>query len=227
MNILIIEDEPLVATSIKRIFTNVPFANIIEVAYDFDTAFTKAMSNVFDVMLVDIYLGKDSLTGLDLCKSVRKANAEVILIIITAHNSIKYLEKAFALGVNDYITKPFSFKEVELRTKRWLLLLHKVTTENVISYQELSYSPQKDQVYFKNKSLHLTKQAKLLLFLFLKHPEQILSQVYIQEKIWGDYDTSKNRNVRSNVQLLRATLPDSCRYWIQNIRGKGYRISCR
>ena len=72
--------------------------------------------------------------------------------------------------------------------------------------------------------MKITKKSKMLFLLFLKNAEKILSQDFIQEKLWGDYDLSfKNRNIRSSVQLLRRALAHyPCKNWIQTVSGEGY-----
>lgn len=223
MNILIIEDEAIIATSIKKLLKEISFVNIIDIAHSFEEGFQKATSNIFDIALVDIFLGQNQHNGFELCKIIRKENQEIPLIIITAYHSIRYIEKAFSIGVNDYITKPFNHKEVELRIKRWMMLSHKITTKTEIIYHSLIFKPQDNLFYFNNKPLYLSKKNKILLLIFLQKPEKILSHFYLKEKLWGDYlNCDKNRNVRSNVQLLKKAIPKECIDWIKNVRGEGY-----
>lgn len=223
MNILIVEDEKIVASSIKNLLGKIPFVNFVDVALDFETAFQKALSDIFDLVLVDIFLGKDQHNGFELCKIIRGKNKEIPLIIITAYHSINYIEKAFSLGVNDYITKPFNHKEVELRIKRWLMLSHKIRTETKIVYHELVFCPQNSLFTFKSKKFLLSKKQKALLLIFLQKPNIILSKAYLTEKLWGDYlECDKTRNIRSNIQLLKNALPQGCRHWLKNVRGEGY-----
>lgn len=223
MNILIIEDEIIVASSIKNILKKISFVNFIDIAHNFEDGFQKSMTNVFDIILVDIFLGHDQLNGFEICKIIRKKNKEIPLVIITSYHSIRYIEKAFSIGVNDYITKPFHHKEVEIRIKRWLMLSHQIKTETEITYQEVIFYPQTNLFFFNKKPIILSKKNKILLLIFLQKPEKILSQSYLREKLWGDYlHCDKKRNLRSNIQLLKKSLPKECRDWIQNIRGEGY-----
>lgn len=225
MNILIVEDEKIIASSIQNLLKKIPFTNIIDIAHDFETAFQKVNSDIFDLILVDIFLGKDQLNGFELCKIIRKQNEEIPLIIITAYHSIQYIEKAFSIGVNDYITKPFNHKEVEIRSKRWLMLSHKIKTKTEITYAELEFYPGNDLFLFKKKKFVLSKKQKNLLLIFLQKPNITLSKEYLSEKLWGDYFFSdKKRNIRSNIQLLKKALPKGCRHWIKNVRGEGYAL---
>jgi len=223
MNILIVEDETIIGLSIQKILKKIPFVNLVDIAHDFDEAFEKTSSNIYDIALIDIFLGNGKHNGFELCEIIRRKNQAIPLVIITAYHSIKYIEKAFEIGANDYITKPFNHKELELRIKRWLLLSHKIKTETEIHYNELTFKPQNNLFYFRKKALHLSKKNKILLLIFLKKPEQILSKEYLSEKLWGDYfNCDKKRNIRSNIQLLKKAVPIECSNWLYNIRGEGY-----
>lgn len=223
MNVLIVEDDKIIAEVLKNILKKVKNINLIQSALTFNDAYQKAMSQVFDIVLIDIFLDKNDFNGIDLCKSIRKVNSEIILIFITSAISLKYLEEAFLYGANDYITKPFNYKEVELRIKRWSLIYRTIKTSQIISYYELSYDTMQNEFYLQKNQIKLTKKEKRLLSIFLRKKEETLTQEYLQEKLWGDFDlTFKTRNIRSNIQLLKKALPDKCKNWIQNIRGEGY-----
>ncbi len=223
MNVLVVEDNIQVAQSIKKILSANKLINIVDVAHDFNQAFDKIYSDVFDLLLLDIFLGKDSLTGLDLCAKIREKNKKIPIIILTSVTSISYLEKAFKLGANDYIRKPFNSKELELRIERWMQLSEDFSLKRILKYKELSYDFHTNQFYFNNKPINLTKKNKFLLRLFLVNPEELLPAAYVKEKFWGDYPgIRKNRNLRSNIQSLRDELEPYCANWLKTKRGEGY-----
>lgn len=223
MNVLVVEDEFRVAHSIKKALSESKLLNFIDIAHDFDSAFNKYFSGVFDIVLLDIYLGKESLSGLDLCEKIRESDASIPIIIITSFHSIQYLEKAFKLGANDYIRKPFHSREVMLRVERWLTMKNKRTVKKQLEYKDLVYDYKTNQFYFNRTHIKLTKKNKVLLKLFIERPEELLSTLYIREKFWGDYPSVfKNRNLRSNIQSLRMSLKPYCAQWIQTCRGEGY-----
>jgi len=227
MNILIVENDLYMLNHLRKIIYEVSsLIKNIDISQDFDSAFSKCFSNVYDLILLDIFLDNGEKTGLDLCKSIRSNNAETPIIIISAHNSIKYIEKAFTLGVNDYILKPFHSKELQFRIKQWLFAQYNISINNSIVYYDLSYNIDKNEFYYKCKLLNLTKRNKQLLIMFLKFPEKLLSATYLKEKLWGDYyDLGKNRNLRSNIQILRESLGDVCDITIDTVRGEGYLLN--
>ena len=222
VNILIVEDDPILSRSLVKIVQRIPLVNVVDTAHDFKTAYNKSMSDAFDVILADIDL-QDEFTGLDLCAAIRKKNTTIILIIVTAFHSTKFLASAFEKGVNDYITKPFRKKELQLRVKRWASLLGNVSVEKSIHYHELSYSPGQNEFFFSGKMIDITKREKYLLLIFLRNAEKILSPLFLEEKLWG-YHEMGSHNIRSLIQLLRTNLPqeDGLGNWIQNRRAEGY-----
>lgn len=221
MNILIVEDDPIMAALLKRIMQKIAIVNIVDSALTFNEAYLRASSDIFDIILMDIYLGRNDPTGLDLCKIIRKKDKEVIIIVITGFHSIEQLERAFEAGATDYIQKPFQRRELEIRVRQWTLMAHKVTYQDQIAYKELSYDINKND-FFLRKKLLLTKKEKCLLSIFLKYPDRLLTNAYLQEKFWGDYDLIKKRNIRSNIQGLRNALSPFCHKWLKTVRGEGY-----
>jgi DNA-binding response OmpR family regulator len=220
MNILIVEDEVLIARMIKKICQNIPAVNTLDIVLDYDAAIHKATSGIYDLFITDIFLGKEKYNGLNFCEKLRALNIETPIMIITSIYSLEYLEKAFSLGVNDYIMKPFHPKELELRIHRWLKGSVSKSSTRVV-YDNLSYDPNLHEFYFEDKKIELTKREKALLLIFLRHSEKLIPTHLMKEKFWGDM-SEKNRNIRSNIQSLRKSLGNSCANWIQTVRGEGY-----
>jgi len=224
MNILIVEDDVPTANFLRRLIRQIPIVNILQMAHTFEDGFDKALTGVFDLVLLDICLGKSEFCGIDLCRSIRKGNPNVFIVMVTAMKETKSLEEAFAVGANDYIAKPFRPKELQLRVQRYFMLQHQ--TERLyeeISYKELSFDPQKNEFTYQGERLSLSKKNKVLLLLLLKNKEQMISHQNIREKFWGDYPGSeRGRNVRSNIHLLRKALPDPCCQWIRAVPGEGF-----
>ncbi len=221
MNILIIEDEPLIAESVLKILSGISFVNSVDMACDFKSALQKASSDVFDMFLVDIYLGDHEHDGLDICTFIRNRNMDVPIVITTSSHSIEYLEIAFQMKVNDYLTKPFHPKELLLRVERCFDVANTSLGAQVIEYQGLTYDSRVHIFSWNGRSLLLSKRNKDLLLLFLREPEKLLSKQYLCEKYWGDYD-DKPRNLRASIQDLRKALKGPCSSWISTIRGEGY-----
>jgi len=225
MNILIVEDELAIAFSIKKSLVKVDNINLVDITSDYHSALSKATSGIYDVILVDILLEGFNLSGIDLCEAIREKDDKIPIIIITGMQSINFLQQAFKNGANDYIKKPFNFIELRLRIGRWVELSQNVRMHRKIVYKEIDYDVNENEFYYRDRLQKLTKKNKYLLSLFIKKPEILLSNKYLKEKIWGDFDDiEKVRNLRSNIQSLRQSLDPECSKWIRTVRGEGYTL---
>lgn len=222
MNILVVEDDRLMAETIRTIVLKIPGVKNVDTAPDYDIAMRNYVAKAYHMILVDIYLAGSRLNGLDLCHAVRKKDPNLPIIIITSDPSFGSLEIAFHSFVNDYVKKPFFPQELALRVQRWLF--SRKTDNPPEEYKGISYRSTANEFFFLNQKIHLTKKNKALLLLFLKNNERILTKEFLQEKLWEDYDPFvSRRNVRSNIQLLRKSLkPIQCDRWIITVRGEGY-----
>jgi len=222
MNILIVDDEKSVADALIKIIEKIPEANIVRAVQGFDEGLEKAMSDIFDVVIADIVLQGDHRDGIRLCREIKNRKPNMPVMVITGHHQSNFLEKAFENGVNDYVKKPFDKRELQLRTKRWTTFAKETSLKKTLTYKDISYDTNKNHFSICGEKINLSKQDKNLLLIFLKNPEKLLSHDFLQQKIWGDYDLTKSRNVRSNVNQLRNHLPLAHRDWIQTVRGEGY-----
>jgi len=225
MNILIVEDDILTAKSIESVFNTFPDKMIITIISTYEDAEESVFGKKFDLAIIDIFLGDSSKNGLDLCSLIRDRNKNLPIIIITAHRPIQYLETAFLNGVNDYLIKPFHPTELKIRAEKCLYSQYKSPENKQINYNELRFLIEKNHFFYLDNPIHLTKKCKALLLILIKEPEKVLDKYYIQEKLWSDYDPyEKNRNLRSNIQLLKKSLDKRLSSWIRTIRGEGYML---
>ena len=223
MNIFIIEDDVTINRFLLNKLQNTPQVNTV-----------KTMKNSLDINSVSFHLSSDIILFLPSKKKTDQENIQfihkiqnkapqAIIIILSPHKSPKFMEACLYAGAHDFIHFPIQIELLRAKILRWKSFSQNYTPKQNIQYRELKYSIVKHEFYFKSSPLKLTKNNKELLLLFLKSPEAILNNNYLQEKIWGDTFTSeKSRNIRSNIQLLRHALPAHCSKWIQTIRGEGY-----
>jgi DNA-binding response OmpR family regulator len=178
--------------------------------------------------LVDIILWKNSKkNGIDIIKEIRGKSKKIPIVTVSWLDDISRLEKSFREWANDYIVKPFRLKELELRVCRWFesYFFTDISGKNKIRYEWLEYDIKNNDFYYNKTQLHLTKGCKYLLSIFLTHPEVLLSEENLREKIWWDLTQTVERNLRVNVMRLKTSLkPFWIDHWIQNIRWEWYRI---
>lgn len=229
MNILIIEDDEFLSSKIQRLFEKKDEVNIVKVISSFED-FVNYYHNInnFEVILVDIYLWKSTNkdTWIEIIKLIRKKNKYVPIIIISWLNDIWWLRLWFDSWANDYICKPFRLAELEIRVFKWikdLLKSESMWNKDILEYNWLKYYFKNNTFSFDDNEIKLTKINKTLLLLFLTKKGEILSEIYLIEKIWWDRWDTIDRNLRVTISRLKKALKSYwIDLWISNIRWEWY-----
>ncbi len=229
MNILIIEDDRFLAWKIQDIFSESIITNRVSCVFSYHWFLSELhLIESYDIILVDILLddcwGK---TGIDILKIIRKKNTHIPVVIISGISELDSMESAFLLWANDYLVKPFRLRELQIRVTKWFNDYIKTPPwpgQNSLDYYGLQYHYWNRSFTFESKILTLSKQSKYLLSVFLIHSERTLSERYLQEKLWWDYDNLDHiRNIRVCITRLKEKLRN---VWIdsriQNIRAEWY-----
>jgi len=228
MNILIIEDNRILAQSLKRSFLSSGFTNMIKILTSYEEFLSQSDISVYDVILVDICLWKIcNRKWINILKHVRKINKKIPIIVISSYSEYSSLEEAFQLGANDYIIKPFRNKELQIRIEKWFqnyLFIEYFSSHETLEYWNLYYNLQQKQFYYKDTQILLTKSNRYILLLFLINKEKLVTNEYLVCKIWGE---SKHNEVNLRVKIVRLKKQLEMLWlesWIQNIRGEGYML---
>ncbi|ERK30936.1 response regulator transcription factor [Clostridium intestinale] len=173
-----------------------------------------------DLIISDIMMPK--IDGYELTKSLREADYNIPILMVTAKESFEDKEKGFQLGVDDYMVKPIDINEMVLRVAA-LLRRAKISTEHkiIIGSVELNYDmltvTTKDVVY------ELPKKEFYLLFKLLSYPKQIFTRQQLMDEIWGMDSEVDERTVDSHIKKLRKKFDDLDEFKIITIRGLGYK----
>lgn len=234
MNILIIEDDILLANRIGKLFERTVISNRVKVIHSF-REFLNELSIIdsYDIVLTDLKLSgnRDSFDGYDIIEIIREKNLNLPVVVISWFSDVGSLQKAFQLWASDYIIKPFRLKELEVRILNWFknfYLTWIYFSWNTISYKELVYKIDTNEFYYNNELIPLTKKNKYILSLFFSKPDKLLSETYLIEKIWWDIMLIVDRNLRVNILRLKQSLnPYGLDERIKNIRGEGYIFSAK
>lgn len=214
--ILLIEDE----VNIRRIIAyDLKKANYdIYECGDGLQALQLANEHDFDVYIIDWMI--PSLSGIDLVKKLREANDDGVIIMLTARDDEADILHAFDQGVDDYVTKPFSPRELLARVNAHLKRQNK-KNEHSLSFNDVRIDLKKREAFIKDELLILTKKEFDLLEYFLNHQDEVVSRDMILNDIWGfDYD-GDTRIVDVHVFKLRTKLQNS-QVLIKSSRGVGY-----
>lgn len=189
--ILIVEDEKRVADLLKIGLEENGYQTMV--AYDGAMGLRLFQSNSFQLVISDIILPK--LDGFELCKEIRKVNERIPILMLTALGSADDKLEGFDAGANDYMVKPFDFRELNARVK----VLLKRNAETVvrppeqITYADLSVNLNLREVRRNNIAIKLSPKEYNLLLYMLENAEKVITRVEIAEKVWNThFDTGTN-----------------------------------
>ncbi|MCC5896004.1 MAG: response regulator transcription factor [Alkalibacterium sp.] len=228
--VLVVEDELSIGKLLQY--------NLVKEGYEVDVVtdgiegLERALSGEYTIILLDLMLpGKD---GMEICRELRQEKNDTPIIMLTAKDSEIDKIVGLEIGADDYITKPFSPREVIARIRAVLRRLNKPEVkeapidlvEEEISLNELKIYPEKYEVYVKGKLIDFTpKEFELLLYL-AKHKNRILSREQLLLAVW-DYDYSgETRIVDVHISHLREKIEDNPKIpvYIKTARGFGYKF---
>jgi DNA-binding response OmpR family regulator len=178
---------------------------------------------IFDICILDIMMPiKD---GFTLAQEIRNENSEIPIIFLSAKILEKDRIKAFKIGADDYITKPFSTEELSLRIEAILKRLKKIENSNsIFNIGEYVFDAQNHTLKFENETKNLTKTETSVLKLLYENKNQVLKREYLLEKIWGENDYFKGRSMDVYITKLRKYLNMDNKINIINIHGTGFKF---
>jgi len=189
---------------------------------DGEAALKKIPEKLPDLVLLDLMLPK--VDGLTVCKTLKSnpKTAHIPVVMLTAKGEESDKIVGLELGADDYITKPFSVKELLARVRAVLRRFSKAQeSEPIQKFKELSLNRQKHDVTLKKETLDLTAKEFELLDYFLTHGEKVLSRDVLLNNVWGYDYFGTTRTVDVHVRRLREKLGTYGKY-IQTVKGYGY-----
>ena len=192
MQILVIEDEDRVASLIKKGLEEMGLSATI--APDGLTGKQLALQDEFDLVITDILL--PGINGIDLCKEIRKAMPDMPIIMLTAMGTTDDKVEGFDAGANDYLVKPFDFRELYVRIRE--LLRRKAGANDnfertILKAADLEMNLRTRIVQRNNKDIHLTRKEFRLLEYMMLNKGRVLSRAELAENVWEtSFDTGTN-----------------------------------
>lgn len=163
--------------------------------------------------------------GSEFVSKMRETGYEIPVIFLTARDKESDLEEGFNSGGDDYITKPFSAKELLLRIKA-ILKRSGVRSSDKIKYRDLTLDIQKRELFIEKKYIELTNLEFKLLHTFVKNPHQPLDRDYLRDEVWGNDSVNfhdKTINVAMN-RLKKKIDPSSKKEYFAPVWGVGYKL---
>ena len=191
IKILVIEDEKRVADLLKIGLEENGYQ--VLVAYDGEMGWRLFQSNDFQLIISDIILPK--LNGFELCQKIRKADEEIPILMLTALGTADAKLEGFDVGADDYMVKPFDFRELLARVRVLLKrrAVAKVDVVKEISYADLCINLERQEVRRNGEPIKLSPKEYNLLVYLVENAEKVVSRVEIAEKVWNThFDTGTN-----------------------------------
>lgn len=222
MKILLVEDEPTVATLINKGLTEK--GHSVAVAPDGQMGLDMALASSFDVIILDIMLPR--LSGMEVCRLLREKHNHVPILFLTALGTTENIVAGLNAGSDDYLVKPFKFAELEAR-------LHSLNRRKQMPQQQdesiviglLNVNLQTKLVHYNNEPVNLTSTEYRLLEYFISNKNRVLSRIEILEHVWGiDFNMGTNV-VDVYVNYLRKKVDrDPAQKLINTVIGMGYML---
>jgi len=221
-NILVVEDDPAILHGLLDVLV----FNGYEAtgARDGADGLKLALENTFDLIMLDVML--PSLDGLSICQTVRAKKPAQGIIILTVKGAEDDIIKGFKAGADDYVSKPFSLRELMVRVEAILRRSGKNTGDEEIRVRDLIFSGKTLTASHKDTSVELTRREMDILLYLHRNQDRIVSKKELLTEVWNYADAEiETRTVDIHILKLRkkiATLTcgDS---FVQTVRGEGYR----
>lgn len=222
MRILVVEDEPSISGFLKEGLEEEGFA--VDLADNGRKGLELALDFVkeYDVILLDWML--PGVSGIEICRSVRKVNQQVPIIFLTAKDSVDDTVFGLENGANDYLKKPFAFEELLARIR--VLMRRNTGEQSVFKIRDIKMDIDVHEVTKAGKEVILTQKEFALLEFLLRNKGKVCRRTRIMEKVWDVHFDKDTGVIDVFINGLRKKLDDDAEEsLIQTIRGIGYRMN--
>ncbi|HFQ14614.1 MAG TPA: phosphate regulon transcriptional regulatory protein PhoB [Gammaproteobacteria bacterium] len=179
-----------------------------------------------DLLLLDWML--PGISGVDFARRLRREEAtrELPIIMLTARGEEESKLKGFAVGADDYVTKPFSNQELVARIRALLRRAGSSREEEILEIEGLTLDTAGHRVKIRGETVKLGPTEFRLLHFFMTHPERVYSRDQLLDQVWGNQVYIEDRTVDVHIRRLRKALaPFDYDRHVQTVRGSGYRFS--
>ena len=223
--ILIVEDEPAIREMIVMTLEMAGF-NSLQAA-DVAEAHQQVVDHRPALILLDWMLNGEK-SGIDFCRMLKNDDslAEIPVIMLTAKSEEDSKVHGLDAGADDYMTKPFSTRELISRIKAVLRRSSALSADKSIEIGKLSLDPKSQRVTAAGQLIDIGPTEYRLLAFFMSHPERAYTRTQLLDQVWGGNVYIEDRTIDVHIRRLRKLLqPYDCATLIQTVRGTGYRFS--
>ncbi|QHS58824.1 response regulator transcription factor [Chitinophaga agri] len=225
INVLLVEDEPVLAAIIKESLETRDF--LVSIAINGNNGWTLFKKLKPDICIIDVMLpGKD---GFSLVSDIRTVDEKIPIIFLTARKQPEDVIRGLEIGADDYMKKPFSMEELVLRLK--IMVRRQVqfsgpmnSTAGMLKVGRFTFNTQKQELTTQEQVIQLSQREADLLRLLIGAKNELLDRKTALLKLWGDDDPFTARSMDVYITRLRKYLREDTSVGIINIRGKGYSL---
>ena len=227
--ILVIEDNKDLAHLLEIHLRDLSYE--VDLAFDGDKGIAMAEAGNYDLIILDLML--PGLDGLEICRRLRTRPPYTPILMLTAKSSELDRVLGLEMGADDYVTKPFSIRELMARVKAIFRRIEQVKSEQeagdqaIIHAGDLTIDPEKRKVSIKGEPIDFTAKEFDLLLHFAKHPGRVYTRSQLLDEVWGYGHDGYEHTVNSHINRLRAKIeenPAQPRY-ILTVWGVGYKFA--
>jgi DNA-binding response OmpR family regulator len=219
MRILLVEDEPKLNQSLKAGLTHKGFA--VDSALDGTQGQDLAESETYDLIILDVLL--PSLDGYQVCRNLRSEGISTPILFLTAKDSLEEKVMGLEAGGDDYLVKPFEFKELVARI-RALLRRPRSVLPGVLEQGALRLDPAKQEVLLDQAVIPMTLREFQLLEYFMRNVTRVLTRDELLDHVWDREGYTLSNTVDVHIKNLRQKLGKYGKH-LETVRGVGYRLA--
>ena len=221
MRILVVEDEAGLREGLIDLLQG--DGHEVTAVIDGATAAATGIAESWDLVVLDLMLPR--MNGMDVCRKLRGARPGMPILMLTARGSEDDKVRGLGEGADDYVTKPFSPRELLARVRALLRRASPEASEDPIEIAGLRLEPSTFRVYAGEHPLELSPTEFRLLHFFMRNPDRVLSRTRLLDNVWGDHVYIEERTVDVHIRRLRLALsPGGHDRLIETVRGGGYRF---
>lgn len=220
MRILVVEDDLRLGPSLKKGLERSHYA--VDLVTDGEDALLMGVTTPYDLIILDVLLPR--LNGFEVCQSLRNQKQAVPILLLTALGEVDHRVTGLDMGADDYLVKPFAFRELEARV-RALLRRESESRMNALRFMDITLDTATHEAKRGERVIQLNSKEYALLEFLMRHPRQVLSRSMIAEHVWDSEAEHLSNVIDVYIRYLRRKLcavdePDV----IQTIRGSGYQL---
>ncbi|HEX2716134.1 MAG TPA: response regulator transcription factor [Gemmatimonadaceae bacterium] len=220
MRTLLVEDDPELGAIIESGFRELGIEVVREGS--FAGGRTRAVLGAFDAIVLDVMLPGGS--GFDLCRALRKAGLDTPILMLTARDTVDDRVRGLEVGADDYLTKPFAFRELVARVRALARRRPSIQPE-VVRVADLEVDLGSRHVRRAGRDIELTAKEFSLLEVFIRHQDRVLDRAAITAHVWDENHDPFTNVLEVLVRRLRRKIDDGFEpKLIHTLRGAGYRF---